>query len=99
MSGTVTTIVFFARTRAFFAAHGIMRLHGVILVNGANQRATNFTRTAEALASKHQRIRVYTPRQNGKVERFDRLLVDEVFCTRSYAGKLARRTAVGVSVN
>lgn len=65
----VTTIGFFSRARAFFAAHGITRIHRVVTDNGANYRAKDFTRTVEALATKHQRIRPYTPQHNGKVER------------------------------
>ena len=94
-----TTIGFFTRARAFFAAHGIGRLHRVVTDNGANYRAKDFTRTVEALASRHQRIRAYTPRHNGKVERFNRLLVDEALYVRSYATEQARRTAIGTWVN
>jgi len=73
-----TTIAFFARARAFFAAHGITRIHRVITDNGANYRAKGFTRTVEALTNRHQRIRPYTPRHHGKGERYNRLLTDEV---------------------
>lgn len=45
-----TTIGFFARARAFFAAHGITRIVRVITDNGAKYRAAGFTRTAQALA-------------------------------------------------
>lgn len=79
-----TTISFFARARAFFTAHGITRMNRVVTDNGSNYRARDFIRTVEALAQKHQRIRPYTPRHNGKVERYNRLLVDEVLYTRIY---------------
>ena len=65
----------------------------VVTDNGANYRAKDFTRTVEALASRHQRIRPYTPRHNGKVERFNRLMIDEVLYTRIYASEQARRHA------
>lgn len=94
-----TTISFFCRARAFFAAHGITRMDRVVTDNGANYRAKDFTRTMEALAQKHQRIRPYTPRDNGKVERFNRLMVDEVLYTRVYASEQARRHALAVGVN
>ncbi|WP_062735921.1 IS481 family transposase [Kocuria turfanensis] len=94
-----TTIGFFCRARVFFAAHGIDRLHRVVTDNGANYRAKDFTRTVEVLASRHQRIRPYTPRHNGKVERFNRLLADEVLYARPYASEQARRDAIGVWVN
>ncbi|MBM7821660.1 IS481 family transposase [Kocuria palustris] len=95
----VTTIGFFCRARAFFAAHGITRLHRVVTDNGANYKARDFTRTVEALASRHQRIRPYTPRHNGKVERYNRLLADEVLYARPYTSEHARRDAIGVWVN
>lgn len=43
-----TTIGFFARARAFFAAHGITRIVRVITDNGSNYRAKDFTRTSWA---------------------------------------------------
>ncbi|STX04977.1 IS481 family transposase [Kocuria rosea] len=95
----VTTIEFFCRARVFFAAHGISRLHRVVTDNGANYRAKDFTRCVEALASRHQRIKPYTPRHNGKVERFNRLLADEVLYVRPYASEQARRDAIGIWVN
>uniref|UniRef100_UPI0022E313FC integrase core domain-containing protein n=1 Tax=Kocuria marina TaxID=223184 RepID=UPI0022E313FC len=94
-----TAVGAFSRARAFFAAHGIRRLYRVVTDNGANYRARDFTDTAESLASKHQRIRPYTPRHNGKVERFNRRLVDEVLSTRTYASEQARRSAIGTWAN
>ncbi|PZP28642.1 MAG: IS481 family transposase [Kocuria rhizophila] len=95
----VTTIGFFSRAKVFFAAHGIEKIHRVVTDNGSNYRAADFTRTVKALASRHQRIRAYTPRHNGKVERYNRLLVDEVLYTRTYTSEHARRAAVAVWVN
>jgi transposase len=83
----VTTIGFFARARVFFAAHGIETIHRVVTDNGGNYLAKDFTRTIESLAGRHQRIRAYTPRHNGKVERYNQLLVDEVLYTRPYASE------------
>ncbi|MCT1616611.1 integrase core domain-containing protein, partial [Kocuria marina] len=94
-----TTIGFFCRARVFFTAHGITRIHRVVTDNGANYTARDFTRAVEALASRHQRIRPYTPRHNGKVERYNRLLADEVLYARSYPSEQARREAIGVWVN
>lgn len=54
-----TTIGFFARARAFFTANGIKRIHRAVTDNGANYRARDFTRSVEALAGRHQRIRPY----------------------------------------
>jgi transposase InsO family protein len=94
-----TTIGFSCRARAFFAAHGITRLHRVVTDNGANYRAKDNTGTVTSLAGRHQRIRPYTPRHNGKVERYNRLLADEVLYARPYPNEQARRDAIGVRVN
>lgn len=53
----------------------------------------------EALAGRHQRIKAYTPRHNGKVERYNRLLADEVLYARPDSSEQDRRDAIGVWVN
>lgn len=72
-----TTVSFYCRARAFFAAHGIT-VDRVITDNGNNYRAVDFTAKVVSLGGRHHRIRPYTPRHNGKVERYNRLMVDEV---------------------
>ena len=91
-----TTIGFFCRARAFFTAHGITRLVRVVTDNGANYRARTFTATITSLAPRHQRIRPYTPRHNGKVERYNRILAEECLYVRSYSSQQQRRDAVAV---
>ena len=89
-----TTIGFFCRARAFFTAHGITRLVRVVTDNGANYRARTFTTTITSLASRHQRIRPYTPRHNGKVERYNRILAEECLYARNYSSQQQRHDAV-----
>lgn len=91
-----TTIGFFHRARAFFAAHGINRLVRVITDNGANYKATAFTRTVTALASRHQRIRPHTPRHNGKVERYNRILAEELLYARLWTTEAERAAAIKI---
>ena len=91
-----TTIGFFYRARTFFAAHGITRLVRVVTDNGANYRARTFTTTITSLASRHQRTRPYTPRHNGKVERYNRIMAEECLHARSYSSEQQRRDAVVV---
>jgi len=64
----------------------------VVTDNGANYRAQTIT----SLASRHQRIRPYTPRHNGKVERYNRILAEECLYARSYSSQQQRRDAVAV---
>ena len=89
-----TTIGFFCRARTFFAVHGITRLVRVVTDNGASYRAQTFTATITSLASRHQRICPDTPRHNGKVERYNRILAEECLYARSYSSQQQHRDAV-----
>ena len=90
-----TTIGFFHRARAFFAAHGITRMVRVITDNGPNYTAHAFHRTVSAVA-RHQRIRPFTPRHNGKVERYNRTLADELLYARVWTSEADRAAAIKV---
>ncbi len=89
-----TTIGFWARARAFFTAHGITRVVRVITDNGANYKAAAFHRTITATASRHQRIRPYTPRHNGKIERYNRILAEEFLYSRLWTSEAQRAEAL-----
>jgi transposase InsO family protein len=91
-----TTIGFFHRARAFFAAHGITRIVRVITDNGSNYRAKDFTRAVLGCASRHQRTRPYTPRHNGKVERYQRILAEELLYARPWTSEAERAAAITV---
>ncbi len=95
----VTTIGFFHRARAYFAAHGITRVVRVITDNGTNYRAKAFTRSVLATASRHQRTRAYTPRHNGKVERYQRIMAEECLYARIYDSEHARREHLNIWVH
>ena len=90
-----TTIGFFHRARAFFAAHGITRITRVITDNGPNYTARAFTRTVCAVA-RHQRIRAFTPRHNGKVERYNRTLAEELLYARVWTCEADRADAITI---
>ena len=81
---------------AFFTTHGITRLVRVVTDNGANYRARTFTATITSLAPRHQRTRPYTPRHNGKVEHYNRILAKECPYARPYSSQQQRRDAVAV---
>jgi transposase InsO family protein len=91
-----TTIGFYSRARAFFRAHGIDRVVTVVTDNGANYRAKDFTRVIAATASKHQPTRPYTPRHNGKVERYQRTLTHELLYARMWTSEDQRAAAIDV---
>jgi transposase InsO family protein len=90
-----TTIAFFHRARAFFAAHGIVRIVRVITDNGPNYKAAAFYRTVSAVA-RHQRIRPHTPRHNGKVERYNRTLAEELLYARAWTSEAERAAAIDI---
>lgn len=47
-------------------------------------------------ASRHQRIKPYTPRHNGKVERYQRILAEELLYARPWTSEAERARAIAV---
>ena len=66
-----------ARTRAFFEANGIGRITRLVTDNGSAYRSTAFNDAVRDFVGRHQCTRPYTPRNNGKVERYNRILAEE----------------------
>jgi transposase InsO family protein len=64
-----TTIGFLHAAREFFATHGI-NVRALLTDNGSSYRSKQFQLTCQTLDIKHRRTRPYTPRTNGKAERF-----------------------------
>lgn len=91
-----TTIAFLHRARVFFAAHGITRWVRVVTDNGPNYTSNAFVRAVGAFASRHQRIRPHTPRHNGKVERYNRTLAEELLYARAWTSEDERAEAIAV---
>jgi hypothetical protein len=83
---------FFARARAFFADHGISRIEAVLTDNAKAYLSRDFQAALEG--AEHRRIRPYTPRTNGKVERFNRTLLDEWAYVRPYESDDERTAAL-----
>ena len=71
----------------------------VVTDNGANCRARTFTATITSLASRHQRTRPYTPRHNGKVERYNRILAEECLYARTGVRGVSRTGGVFLPVS
>ena len=91
-----TTIEFFHRARAYFAAHGITRITRLVTDNGKNYIASAFQRSIHGFVSWHQRIRIYTPRHNGKVERYQRTLAEECLYAHEYESEAERREQIAI---
>lgn len=83
-----TAAGFLERTKTWFAAHGITAIERVVTDNGACYRSKVF---AEAvLPARYQRITPFTPRHNGKVERYHRILAEEFLYARTWRSEQER---------
>jgi transposase InsO family protein len=87
-----TAIGFLDRARAWFAAHGITAIERIVTDNGACYRAGIFD--AALAGSRHQRITPYTPRHNGKIERYNRILAEEFLYARTWNSETERADAL-----
>ena len=66
----------------------------MITDNGSCYRAADFT--ASLREARHYRIKPYTPKHNGKVERYNRILAEELLYSREYTSEAERRTAIEI---
>ena len=64
-----TTIGFLNSAVEFFARHGIS-VRALLTDNGSSYRSSQFRQACQQMQLKHRRTRPYTPRTNGKAERF-----------------------------
>jgi transposase InsO family protein len=88
-----TAVAFWARAQAFFASAGI-GVRRVLTDNGSAYKSHLWRDTLAAAGISHQRTRPYRPQTNGKVERFNRTLLDEWAYARPYRSEAARRAAL-----
>ena len=86
-----TAAAFWQRARAYFAEHGIT-VNAVLTDNGACYRSRLW---AKSLGEdiKHRRTRPYRPQTNGKVERFNRTLLEEWAYASAYLSEADRAAA------
>ncbi|MBB4910590.1 transposase InsO family protein [Actinophytocola algeriensis] len=89
-----TAIGFTHRARAFFTAHGIAHVHRIVTDNGSCYRARDFATVLRG--ARHQRITPYTPRHNGKVERYHRILAEEFLYAHTWTSEQHRSEALKV---
>jgi transposase InsO family protein len=87
------TADFLARAIAWFARLGVP-IRRVMSDNGGGYRSRAFRRTCQAFAVRHLRTRPYTPRTNGKAERFIQTLLREWAYARAYRTSLQRTAAL-----
>ena len=70
-----TCAAFWTRAAAFFESYGINHIEAVLTDNAKNYTGKDFTAALGDI--KHRRIRPRRPQTNGKVERFNRTLLEE----------------------
>ncbi|WP_353810454.1 IS481 family transposase [Agromyces sp. SYSU T00194] len=87
-----TAAEFLDRAKEWFAAHGITSIERVVTDNGACYRAKVFAETVRP--ARHQRITPYTPRHNGKVERYNRILAEDFLYARTWRSEQERADAL-----
>lgn len=84
-----TTIGFLNSAVQFFAKHGI-GIRAVLTDNGSSYRSGLFGQACQRMAIKHARTRPYTPRTNGKAERFIQTALREWAYAKHWADSLER---------
>jgi transposase InsO family protein len=89
-----TVTAFLWRALAWFRRHGI-RVRRVLTDNAFAYRSGGFEALCQRLRLRHRRTRPYTPRTNGKAERFIQTLLREWAYRRPYATSAARSRALG----
>jgi len=72
--GAADAVAFLHRTVAWYREQGIV-VEAVLTDNGAAYRSRRWREACAALGLRHLRTRPYTPRTNGKAERFIQLLL------------------------
>jgi transposase InsO family protein len=91
--GGVTTTKFLWRALAWFRRHGI-RVRRLLTDNGNGYISDRFARLCRSAGVRHRRTRPYTPRTNGKAERFIQTLLREWAYRRPYATSAQRHEAL-----
>ncbi len=81
---------FWKRAREWFHGKGMI-IDEVMSDNGGNFRYGKFADELKITGTKHIRIKPFCPQTNGKVERFNRTLADELLYARVFRSEAERR--------
>jgi transposase InsO family protein len=85
---------FLERALAWLERHGVA-VERVMTDNGSAYRSKLFAKTLAAAGARHLRTRPYTPRTNGKAERFIQTSLREWAYARPYRSSAERAQAIG----
>ena len=87
-----TATAFWTRAHKFFTDAGIT-VHRVLTDNGACYRSHPWRDVLAEAGITHKRTRPYRPQTNGKVERYNRTMLEEWAYARPYTSEQERRAA------
>jgi transposase InsO family protein len=90
----VTCSAFLRRAAAFYSRHGIRRIERVMSDNGSPYVSRDFRDAVAGLNARHLRTRPYTPRTNGKAERFIQTMLRQWAYARPYSSSDERALAL-----
>jgi transposase InsO family protein len=93
VENTINCVAFLDRAVAWFATQGIT-IERILTDNGVGYRSHAWRDRCAELAIRHTRTRAYSPATNGKVERFNRTLVDEWAYARLWRSDASRARAL-----
>ena len=89
-----TTAGFLRRALAFFRANGIRRIQRVMTDNGPAYLSHVFAELCQRRGLRHLRTRPFTPKTNGKAERFIQTILREWAYARAYHSSRLRTAAL-----
>ena len=88
-----SAIAFLARALAWFARHRVT-IERIMTDNGSAYRSHDFRAACASAGLRHLRTRPYTPRTNGKAERFLQTVMRECAYARAFASSQERAAAL-----
>jgi transposase InsO family protein len=91
--GQQDATAFLQRALAWYARLGV-KVERVMTDNGSAYRSKRFAKALREAGARHIRTRPYTPRTNGKAERFIQTSLREWAYARPYASSRQRRDAI-----
>lgn len=94
-----TAAAFWLRAAQFFASYGITVIRRCLTDNGACYRSHAWADALGATHTTHKRTRPYTPKTNGKVERYNATMSREWLRRRPYGSEADRTAALADFLN
>ncbi|MFC7453957.1 integrase core domain-containing protein, partial [Insolitispirillum peregrinum] len=86
-------LTFLFNALRFFRSHGV-KVYRVMTDNGVSFRSHRYAKALRMLGIKHKRTKPYTPKTNGKAERFVQTSLREWAYARPYAKSEERAAAL-----